>query len=299
MTPNQLGKEGVLVTGVYGAGKSTIAAEICYLLEQRRQPYALLDLDFLGWGIAGYDGDATGSPFMLRNLAAVVSNYREAGISVFVMAYFVAGHDELRGIREAVGVPLRVVRLTVPLPEIQQRLSADMTTERQEEALEAGRQIAAGEGVGVEDMVLANDRPVPVVAQQVMTWLGWLGRPARLGQRRDDQVIGVAEQVGHHLVRQRAIEGDRVPVPLVQVIARRDGWMGGPQLDRELRVAFDAQLQRLSVQAGQGEHLPADLEHRHLVAERELLLGTRQRQARCLELVLIHHRNRSIATERT
>ena len=35
MTPNQLGKEGVLVTGVYGAGKSTIAAEICYLLEQR------------------------------------------------------------------------------------------------------------------------------------------------------------------------------------------------------------------------------------------------------------------------
>jgi len=164
MTPNQLGKEGVLVTGVYGAGKSTIAAEICYLLEQRRQPYALLDLDFLGWGIAGYDRDATGSPFMLRNLAAVVSNYREAGISVFVMAYFVAGHDELRGIREAVGVPL---------PEIQHRLSADLTTERQEEALEAGRQIAAGEGVAVEDMVLANDRPVPVVAQQIMTWLGW------------------------------------------------------------------------------------------------------------------------------
>ena len=79
-------------------------------------------------------------------------------------------------------MPLRVVRLTVPLPEIQQRLAADMTTERQEEALEAGRQIAAGKGVGVEDMVLANDRPVPVVAQQVMTWLGWLGRPARLGQ---------------------------------------------------------------------------------------------------------------------
>ncbi len=41
---------------------------------------------------------------MLRNLAAVVSNYREGGISVFVLAYFVSGHDELRGIREAVGV---------------------------------------------------------------------------------------------------------------------------------------------------------------------------------------------------
>ena len=166
--------EGVLITGVYGAGKSTVAQEICYLLEQRRQLYPLLDVDFLGWGIAGYGDDAPDNPFMLRNLAAVVANYREGGISVFVLAYFVSGQDELRGIREAVGVPLRVVRLTVPLPEIQQRLAFDMTTERQEEALEAGRQIAAGEGVGLEDLVLANDRPVPVVAEQIMTWLGWL-----------------------------------------------------------------------------------------------------------------------------
>jgi hypothetical protein len=223
--------EGVLITGVYGAGKSTVAAEICYLLEQRRQPYALLDVDFLGWGVPSYDG-ATGNPFMLRNLAAVVSNYREGGISVFVLAYFVPGQDELRGIREAVGVPLQVVRLTVPLPEIQQRLASDMTTERQEEALEAGRQIAAGEGVGLEDLVLANDRPVPVVAEQIMTWLGWLHGPARLGQRRDDQVVGVGEQVGHHLVRQGAVEGDGVPVPLVQVVTGHDGRMSGAQLDR-------------------------------------------------------------------
>jgi hypothetical protein len=164
--------EGVLITGVYGAGKSTVAAEICYLLEQRRQPYALLDVDFLGWGVPSYDG-ATGNPFMLRNLAAVVSNYREGGISVFVLAYFVPGQDELRGIREAVGVPLQVVRLTVPLPEIR------------------------------------------------------LHGPARLGQRRDDQVVGVGEQVGHHLVRQGAVEGDGVPVPLVQVVTGHDGRMSG------------------------------------------------------------------------
>lgn len=71
--------EGVLITGVYGAGKSTVAAEISYLLEQRCQPYALLDLDFLGWGVNSFDGHAAPSPFMLRNLAAVVSNYREGG----------------------------------------------------------------------------------------------------------------------------------------------------------------------------------------------------------------------------
>jgi len=165
--------EGVLITGVYGAGKSTVAAEISYLLEQRRQPYALLDLDFLGWGVNSFDDSAAGNSFMLRNLAAVVSNYREGGISVFVLAYFVSSHEELRGIREAVGVPLRVVRLSVPLPDIEQRLAADVTTERREELREAARQIEDGEGVGVEDVVLANDRPVPVVAEQVMTWLGW------------------------------------------------------------------------------------------------------------------------------
>jgi Adenylylsulphate kinase len=165
--------EGVLITGVYGAGKRTVAAEISYLLEQRRQPYALLDLDFLGWGVNRFDGSAAGNSFMLRNLAAVVSNYREGGISVFILAYFVSSHDELRGIREAVGVPLRVVRLSVPLPDIEQRLAAEVTTERREELREAARQIEGGEGVGVEDVVLANDRPVPVVAEHVMTWLGW------------------------------------------------------------------------------------------------------------------------------
>jgi adenylylsulfate kinase-like enzyme len=101
--------EGVLITGVYGSGKSSVAAEIAYLLEQRRQPYALLDLDFLGWGVDNFDSHRPGSPFLLRNLAAVVSNYRAAGISLFVAAYFVA-----------------------------------------------------------------NDRPVGVVAQQIMTWLGWV-----------------------------------------------------------------------------------------------------------------------------
>jgi hypothetical protein len=167
------GAEGVLITGVYGSGKSSVAAEIAYLLEQRHQPYALLDLDFLGWGVNYSGDDMAGFRLMLRNLAAVVSNYREAGISVFLLAYFVSRPDELRSIREAVGVPLRVVRLSVPLPDIERRLAADVTTERQVELREAAKQIAAGEGVGIEDMVLANDRPVAIVAQQIMTWLDW------------------------------------------------------------------------------------------------------------------------------
>jgi len=166
--------EGVLITGVYGSGKSSVAAEIAYLLQERRQPYALLDLDFLGWAGVDFDDDAAGFSLMLRNLAAVASNYRDAGINTFVLAWFVRDHGALRRVREAAGVPLRVVRLSVPLSDIERRLAVDVTTERQDDLRVAAASIAKGEGVGVEDVVVDNGRPVPAVAQAVMTWLGWL-----------------------------------------------------------------------------------------------------------------------------
>jgi hypothetical protein len=168
------GPDGVLITGVYGSGKSSVAVEIAYLLEQRRQPYALLDLDYLGWGGDNFDDHEAGRGLMLRNVAAVASNYRDAGVSVFVAAWFVRDHGALRGVREAVGVPLRVVRLTVPLPDIERRLAADRTSGRGDDLREAAASLAAGEGVGVEDVVIANDRPVAAVAGEVMAWLGWL-----------------------------------------------------------------------------------------------------------------------------
>jgi Adenylylsulphate kinase len=164
------GADGVLITGVYGSGKSSVAAEITYLLEQRNQRYALLDLDYLGWV-----GDhAMGYQMRLRNLAAVAPNYLEAGIGIFVVASFIRDLDELRSVRQALGVPLRVVRLSVPMPEIQRRLASDVTSGRRDDLRDAAASIAAGEGVGVEDMVVSNDRPVAAVAREVMSWLGWL-----------------------------------------------------------------------------------------------------------------------------
>jgi hypothetical protein len=167
------GAEGVLITGVYGAGKSSVAAEISHLLEQQRRPYALLDLDYLAWGGADFSSHDASYFLMLRNLAAVAANYREAGVGTFVVAWFVRDHASLRSIEEAVGVPLRVVRLTVPLEGIRQRLATDPTAGRADDVREAEAQLAASVGAGVEDLVVANDGPVAVVTAEIMSWLGW------------------------------------------------------------------------------------------------------------------------------
>lgn len=66
------------------------------------------------------------------------------------------------------------MRLAVPLAEIERRLAGDVTSGRRDDLREAASAIAASEGTGVEDVVISNDRPIEVVAREVMTFLRWL-----------------------------------------------------------------------------------------------------------------------------
>lgn len=165
--------EGVLITGVYGSGKSSVAAQIAYLLDQQDTPFALFDLDYLSW--AGPDtGDRAAEIDLLsQNLAAIVPNYRRLGVTLFVLAYFVRGAAEVQAIRKAMNVPLKVVRLAIPLAVIEQRLASDVTSGRLDDLREAAEQIATAEGVGLEHVTIVNDRPVDVVAREIMTFLAW------------------------------------------------------------------------------------------------------------------------------
>ena len=165
--------EGVLITGVYGSGKSSVAAEIAYLLEQHGERFALLDLDYLSW-VGPDTGDRAAEIELLsQNLAAIVPNYRRVAVTLFVLAYFVRGAAEVQAIRAALDLPLKVVRLAVPLAIIEQRLASDVTSGRRDDLREAAEQIATAEGAGLEDATIANDRPVHVVAQEIMAFLGW------------------------------------------------------------------------------------------------------------------------------
>jgi energy-coupling factor transporter ATP-binding protein EcfA2 len=171
---NGSGIKAVLLTGVYGSGKSTVAKEMAYLLEQVGEPYALLDLDYLSWGGAGEDDRASEFALMLANLAAVAANYRRAGIPNFVLAYFVRSAGEVDAIEQALGASITVVRLIADLPVIERRLAGDVTRGHRDDLRAAAAAIAADEGVGFEHVAISNNRPVIVTAREIMANAGWV-----------------------------------------------------------------------------------------------------------------------------
>jgi energy-coupling factor transporter ATP-binding protein EcfA2 len=169
--------EAVLIIGPYGSGKSTLAAEMSYLLGMAHQPHALLDLDYLGWAWTGSSGDGgrdADLAMTLPNLSAVTANYLAAGIRWYILAWYIEDGSEVQEVRRALGFPMRVARLEVPLDVIGQRLGPDPTAERQDNLREAARQIESGGGVGTEDILLPGDRPVRELAEDLLARLGWL-----------------------------------------------------------------------------------------------------------------------------
>jgi gluconate kinase len=166
--------EGVLITGVFGSGKTSVAVEMADILEKRGIPYAVLDLDWLAWGWPARDEDDAEYRMMLRNLGPVVSNFLEAGERFFVFARALRHSWELDSLRATVRMPLRVVRLLVPYPEIERRLRSDITSGRHDDLRDAAAQVGASEEHVDDDLQIANDRPLREVAMEILQFLGWL-----------------------------------------------------------------------------------------------------------------------------
>lgn len=165
--------DGVLITGVYGTGKSSVAAEIAETLERGGVSYGAIDLDWLTWfDVPGMD-DASARRVYLANVADVVRNFRMVGVRHVVFAGAVRDGDELRALQLASAMPLRVVRLEVPLEDIARRLRSDPKTGRRDDLQEAARWLSESVGVGIEDLSIVNQGPIQNVATQIIEWLGW------------------------------------------------------------------------------------------------------------------------------
>ena len=153
--------QGVLLTGIFGVGKSTVAAEMAEMLEERQVRYAALDMDWLTWAYSADHDEGAEHRMMLINLSSVVANYLAAGIERFILARTIRTQGEMVSLRGALPFPLTSVRLTCPLPEIRRRASSDVTTARQADLREAADMIASAEGDGLEDLSIANEGRSP------------------------------------------------------------------------------------------------------------------------------------------
>lgn len=172
-TEGPVAAEAVLVTGVYGVGKSTVVAQMADLLEARGHRYAALDLDWLAWADDGIHDGHTDQHMLLTNLVSVVGNYRALGIEPFVLAGWVGDARELEGLRSTMAMPMRVVRLTLGHEEIARRAGAGENTGRADDLAQAAAWLAASAGEGLEDLAIPNDRPVVEAATTILDWMVW------------------------------------------------------------------------------------------------------------------------------
>jgi chloramphenicol 3-O-phosphotransferase len=165
--------QAVMITGAYGTGKTSLVEEIADILEERGDRYGALDLDWLAWFDPGSGDHSAGRPVMLKNVDAVVGNYYDAGVRRFALAGSIASTDDVDDLRVTLGMPLSVVRLTLPFEEIERRLSTSVTAGRQDDLRVAKEWLAKGRGEGIGDFVIENDLPVRDVALEILAALTW------------------------------------------------------------------------------------------------------------------------------
>ena len=174
--PSPPDARAVLLSGVYGTGKSTTAVELTDRLDGLGVPVAAIDLDWLGWFAAPVDWDEHEDPRVGNaNLAAMRANYLEVGVRSFVLAGTVRSERHVDGIRAALAMPLAVVRLDVPLAVIEARLGGDPNASRADDLRVAASDLETGAAAAMPaDWVVDGDRPVGQVVDEVLGRLGWL-----------------------------------------------------------------------------------------------------------------------------
>ena len=162
----------LLITGAYGTGKSTLAAEMAELLAHHRVTCAAIDLDWLGWFWLPGERGHTVNDLVVANLRGMAANYDAAGVVYLILAGTIRTRAELEQLAAVVPVPLQVLRLTVPLEEIGRRLARDALASRADDLAVSASEPDAG--AEIADLSLANDGDVGQLAQRVAAWLGWL-----------------------------------------------------------------------------------------------------------------------------
>jgi hypothetical protein len=111
------------ITGPCGVGKTTTAAALSDLLDERGLSHALIDLDWLRWCHPSPPDDPFHEALGLRNLAALWSEYRAAGAERLILVDIVETRETVSRYRAALpNAEIQVVRLGASMATIHRRL---------------------------------------------------------------------------------------------------------------------------------------------------------------------------------
>lgn len=163
----------LLLTGVPGCGKTSVAVEIGSQLEAMQQTYAVIDLDWLAWFDAG---DAQPPELvhsmLLRNLESVLGNYDELALHHYILTRALRTSAELASVTATIGMPVISVELVVPHTVLVDRLVGAVTTERAAD-VEAAREWLADPDRPHPDIIVTNEGALAATAAEVIQRLGW------------------------------------------------------------------------------------------------------------------------------
>jgi hypothetical protein len=167
--------DAVVISGVYGVGKTTVTVQLADLLEERGVRYAALDLDWLSWAWTDEGPHAPVDSLMLEHLDLLVRNLLRRGNERFVLAGAVMTTDAWHAIRTTLVMPARLVRLVAPMELIRPRLANEPTTGRLDDLRQTEAWLTATtDDRPVADLELANTGSVLDAARAIMAWSGWL-----------------------------------------------------------------------------------------------------------------------------
>ncbi|MFG3577671.1 GNAT family N-acetyltransferase [Micromonospora chersina] len=169
----------VLLTGVAGVGKSTVADAVGRVLTEAGHVTAVVDTDLLGqFGpppTMGSAGQRVYDELKCANLASVWANFRAAGARFVVVAAAIESVAQReRYTASLTGCDLTVVRLTADIDTVRNRLRQRDTGPKLEQHLRALAQPGPSPTeTTVEDFTVANDRTPAEIATEILDRVGW------------------------------------------------------------------------------------------------------------------------------
>ncbi|WP_203753115.1 AAA family ATPase [Cellulomonas chitinilytica] len=174
----------MVLSGTVGAGKTTVAGALRRELVAQGHVAAELDVDGVARQAPAPPADPFNERLVVAHLRALRSRWERAGVDVLVLPRVVETVAQRDAYADAVGRPVRVVRIDAPASTRRRRLVArhDAGPDRDWHLARTDSLAAILAVAAVEDVVVVNDRrPPSAVATEILAALGWSQRCTTVG----------------------------------------------------------------------------------------------------------------------